>query len=65
MPERKHVVWPCELKVQKIISNNNVKPVSLEVIIVNGSLRVGTPISALQKDNKGMTSVVDFGSLKM
>ena len=53
-------VWPCRLKTIATFAKRD--PIVIGVDIVEGSLRVGTPLAAITKDN-GVTKIVKLGRM--
>jgi len=52
-------VWPCRLKI--IACFNKSSPIVLGCDILDGSIRVGTPMCVVRKDDQGVRQVIPLG----
>lgn len=56
---REHAVLPCVLKTIQIINKRN--PMIIGVDVVEGAVRVGTPICAVRRDANGQANIMVLG----
>jgi translation initiation factor 5B len=56
---REHAVLPCVLKTIQIINKRN--PMIIGVDVIEGAVRVGTPICAVRRDANGQANIMVLG----
>ncbi|KZV87661.1 P-loop containing nucleoside triphosphate hydrolase protein [Exidia glandulosa HHB12029] len=55
-------VWPCRLRILRAFAKRD--PIILGVDIIDGTLRVGTPLCVVKKDPQtGKTDIIDLGKI--
>lgn len=55
-------IWPCRLKIIAVFTKRD--PIILGVDIIDGSLRVGTPLCVVKKDPvTGKTETIPLGKM--